>query len=114
MMDRLTQWTPEGASLVMADSYESEADARKDLMARFLVAVKKLASFEDKIERGEMVEVVRCRECKKSHTDRWQKWEPSVGAYVYGEDRFCERSEFRGVRVDDSDFCSHGKRKEAT
>lgn len=47
-MERLTIQTEKGAALKMADSYESEAAARQDLMVRYRVAVARLAQYEDK------------------------------------------------------------------
>lgn len=46
-MERLTIRTPNGAALIMGDNYENEAAARADLMRRFLVAVDRLAGYED-------------------------------------------------------------------
>lgn len=54
-MERLTMRTPSGASLKMADEYENEAAARKDLMQRYLVAVDRLAVYEDAGEAGRLV-----------------------------------------------------------
>lgn len=46
-MERLTIRTPNGAALIMGDSYTSEAAARADLMHRYLIAVDRLAAYED-------------------------------------------------------------------
>lgn len=46
-MERLTIRTPKGASLKMNDQYVSEAEARADLMRRYLIAIDRLAAYED-------------------------------------------------------------------
>ena len=46
-MERMTIRTSKGAALIMADGYDSEADARKDLMRRYRVAIDRLAAYED-------------------------------------------------------------------
>lgn len=44
-MERLTQETPKGASLILRED-QCEADARKELMQKFRVAVERLAAYE--------------------------------------------------------------------
>lgn len=46
-MERLTIRTPKGAALKMNDSYPSELAARADLMERYIIAVERLAAYED-------------------------------------------------------------------
>ena len=46
-MERLTIKTEKGAALKMADNYESESEVKQDLMKRYLVAVNRLAAYED-------------------------------------------------------------------
>lgn len=46
-MERLTVRTPKGAALEMGDLYLNEGAARADLMERYLVAVERLAAYED-------------------------------------------------------------------
>ncbi len=46
-MERLTIKTHKGAVLKMADAYDSQDSARQDLMARYRVAVNRLAAYED-------------------------------------------------------------------
>ena len=46
MDDRLTQWTPTGASLIL-DEPKDEIEARGQLMRQFKLAVNKLAAYED-------------------------------------------------------------------
>lgn len=59
-MERLTIRTPKGAALIMGDSYENEAAARADLMQRFLIAVNRLAAYEDADEAGRLA-VLPCK-----------------------------------------------------
>ncbi len=46
-MDRLTIMTPNGAALKMEDTYPNENVARADLMRKYLIAVERLAAYED-------------------------------------------------------------------
>lgn len=60
-------------------------------------AIDRLADLEDKLERGEMVEVVRCKDCK--HND----------CAVSNRSGWC--SELERVMNND-EFCSSGERRE--
>lgn len=53
---RLTQWTENGASLIL-DNPQNENEARKQLMQKFKLACNKLAELEDKIEQGTLIEL---------------------------------------------------------
>lgn len=55
-MERLTQWTPNGASLVL-NNPKNDAEAREMLMQQFRKACNRLAELEDKLECGKMVEI---------------------------------------------------------
>lgn len=46
-MERLTIMTPKGAALKMDATYPNETAAKKDLMKKYLVAVDRLAAYED-------------------------------------------------------------------
>lgn len=46
-MNRLTERTAGGAALKMENIYLSEAEARESLMAKFRIAVERLADYED-------------------------------------------------------------------
>lgn len=46
-MKRLTRWTEKGAALIMPGNYRSESEAKRDLMQRYLIAINKLAEYED-------------------------------------------------------------------
>lgn len=52
---RLTEWVGENASLIL-DSPRTEEEARRQVVERFKKACNKLATLEDLIERGELVE----------------------------------------------------------
>ena len=54
--ERLTQWTENGASLVL-DNPKNAEEARTQLMEKFKLACNKLAEIEDKIEQGMLVEL---------------------------------------------------------
>lgn len=54
--ERLTQWVNDGASLIL-DNPKNIEEAREQLQDKFKLACIKLATFEDKIEAGELVEV---------------------------------------------------------
>ena len=62
-------------------------------------AFEHLAAFEDKLERGEMVEVVRCKYCENN------AWQNSNG------DVLCEKLDRMMMG---NCFCGFGKRREAT
>ena len=66
-MNRLTVRTPEGAALKMEDIYLSEDAAREALMAKFRIAVERLAAYEDTgLEPAEIQsEIDRRRACCK-------------------------------------------------
>ena len=54
--ERLTQWVGDGASLIL-DNPRNVEEAKAQLQDKFKLACIKLAELEDKIERGELVEV---------------------------------------------------------
>ena len=54
--ERLTQWVGDGASLIL-DNPRNVEEAKEQLQDKFKLACIKLATLEDKIERGELVEV---------------------------------------------------------
>ena len=54
--ERLTQWVADGASLIL-DNPRNVEEAKAQLQDKFKLACIKLAELEDKIERGELVEV---------------------------------------------------------
>ena len=70
---------------------------REDGESNIPAAVERLASLEDKIERGEMVEIVRCKDCE--HND----------CAVSNRSGWC--SELERVMNND-EFCSSGERRE--
>lgn len=86
-MDRLTIRQRDCVALVRREDGESNIPA----------AVERLADLEDKIERGEMVDVVRCKDCK--HND----------CAVSNRSGWC--SELERVMNNDK-FCSSGERRE--
>ena len=54
--ERLTQWVADGASLIL-DNPRNVEEAKAQLQDKFKLACIKLAELEDKIVRGELVEV---------------------------------------------------------
>ena len=54
--ERLTQWVADGASLIL-DNPRNVEEAKEQLQDKFKLACIKLATLEDKIENGELVEV---------------------------------------------------------
>lgn len=60
---RLTQWTKNGASLIL-DNPQNAEEARAQLMEAFKLACNKLAELEDKIEQGTLIELPCVRERK--------------------------------------------------
>ena len=54
-MERLTQWTPNGASLILGEP-KNDIEARQILMKQFKKACNKLAELEDKIESGKLID----------------------------------------------------------
>lgn len=83
-MERLTVMTDKGAALAMGGPYESEQAVRDDLMARYKVAVARLAAYEDTGWTPEDIKVMhnelcfRCGLYKEAHLGacngcRWRK-----------------------------------------
>ena len=70
-----------------------------------MYATKEFIALLKKVESGELVEVVRCKDCKYCRVASW------------GE-RLCARKQTDGVYAElsnlrEDDFCSYGERKEA-
>lgn len=67
-----------------------------------MYATKELVELIKKIEKGELVEVVRCRDCKYSYAF------PPKYLHLY-----CERLSSIGFapEVNTEDFCSYGERR---
>lgn len=79
----------------MADMAHEAAKGR-------MYATKELIALQKKIEGGQLVEVVRCQDCKRS------------GLTEFGK-RYCSEpmGAFVGcIPVEDDSFCSGGKRRE--
>lgn len=55
-MERFTQWTENGASLIL-DNPQNAEEARTQLMEKFKLACNKLAELEDKMEQGTLKEL---------------------------------------------------------
>lgn len=53
--ERMTQWVSDGASLIL-DNPRNVEEAKEQLKDKFKLACIKLATLEDKIESGELVE----------------------------------------------------------
>ena len=56
--ERMTQWVGDGASLIL-DNPRNVEEAKEQLQDKFKLACIKLATLEDKIERGELVDEAR-------------------------------------------------------
>lgn len=63
---RLTQWTENGASLIL-DNPQNANEARAQLMEKFKLACNKLAELEDKIEQGTLKEEKTCKNVGEMH-----------------------------------------------
>lgn len=66
---------------------------------------ERLKEYEDKIERGELAEVVRCKDCKHYHA-RGNKGNSAIWDC---KKKLCCRSANMTVKPDD--FCSFGERR---
>lgn len=64
-----------------------------------MYATKEFISLQKKIESGQLVEVVRCKDCKY--------WQDNNDNYPHEECRWGH-----GETPDANDFCSYGERKE--
>ena len=64
--ERLTQWTKNGASLIL-DNPQNAEEARAQLMEAFKLACNKLAELEDKIEQGTLKEEKTCENISEMH-----------------------------------------------
>lgn len=76
-MERLTQWTPNGASLILGEpkSYE---EAQTILKAQFKKACNRLAELEDKLVSGQLVEMP----CKVGDTVWYVNTTPSISLAI--------------------------------
>lgn len=68
-----------------------------------MYATQELVELVKKIDAGELVEVVRCKDCQ--YKEAWQRIN-EMGVAVY----ICDASGM--ILVDDLAFCSFGERKE--
>ena len=102
-MERLTERDEYGnADIIGVDSADLQLNLEFDELNKVTDALNKLAEYEDKIERGELVEVVRCKDCKL-YTDNINDDNLRNG--------YCTRLRhynFDTRRTDD--YCSYGER----
>lgn len=116
-MERLTRtaFNPEWAMCAECPHYGepngcNRAGGECDAYWVFVAAYEKLRDLEDKLERGELVEVVRCRDCKhgapvpervrKDFTDKAMgckvqrgDWKVAYGFSVVAVDSYCDEGE---------------------
>ncbi len=62
-MERLTQWTKNGASLILGEP-KTPHEAAEKLQEQFKKACNRLAELEDKLESGELLELPCLRKVK--------------------------------------------------
>lgn len=91
-MDRLTARSQDGRAYINDSEYGLIED-------ELWKAVDVLADMEDILESGELVRVVRCKDCKNSEPDA------RLNTYPY----YCY---MHAVLTKETDFCSYGERRE--
>ena len=95
MDKRITGRMSDGTPFVLPETGNEEV-GYITTQRRLPEIITKLAKLEDKIENGDLIEVVRCKDCKHL-----------MFSDFYGE---C-RNNHLGI-VKPWDYCSHGERKE--
>lgn len=90
--ERLTQWTENGASLIL-DNPQNAEEARAQLMEKFKFACNKLADLEDKIEQGTLIEQKTCKNISEIHpVDGFTCSECGISLEDYSEKEVDEES----------------------
>jgi hypothetical protein len=98
-MDRLT--------IKHGDNYKCHISKGMSNDEYFDAIIVQLGEYEDKIENGSLVEVVRCKNCE---------YLSEHGCCIYiGNMRFDEEeyAYYSVLHPEDDEFCSHGKLKES-
>lgn len=107
-MDRLTARTASGIAYlanIKAGEQLIESEYPNTLKA-ILESFDRLAEYEDKIERGELVEVVRCKECKfHKIIDGMFVCKRHFPCHSNGED-----VENAYISMGTNDYCNYGER----
>ena len=86
-MERLTKKMENGNGYLPA----TEAKTTGEFTMRYAKELQRLGELEEKIENGELVEVVRCKDCNNMD---------GIGCPF-----------FDGINKTDNDFCNYGKRR---
>lgn len=81
-----------------------KAEMAHEIALGRMYATNNLVKLIKKIESGQLVEVVKCQECKHHY---WEQ-EPCHGKSVH----YCKLPHMRGVEVFKEFFCYYGKRKD--
>lgn len=100
MNDRITGKLQDGTVFVRSET-GNEGVGHFTTQRRLPEIIIKLAKLEDKIENGELVEVIRCKNCV------FCKYNESSGFYK------CTTTKGRFGVVKADDFCSFGERKKS-
>lgn len=86
-MGRLTIRTEKGAALKL-DNPQNEAEARKQLHDKYLIAIEKLAHYEDSEELGRLIEL-QCAVGDTVWTYRIDGGRPAVVRYKAANEPLC-------------------------
>lgn len=74
-MNRITRMTEKGAALIMAESYESQADAKKDVNVRFRRALEKLYAYEELgLDPDEIADLLKASKTIRSRLNTEITW----------------------------------------
>lgn len=106
-MERLTIMTPKGPALKMDATYPNETAAKKDLMKKYLVAVDRLAAYEDTGLEPETVSKIRDVVLDVSgDIDRLRELAQAdkEGRWIYGEDLDLQCSLCGGDALTEGDY----------
>lgn len=98
-MDRLTHRVFGRTAYVYESEIEEFAFTRENKKTYQGKAIERLAELEDKIESGELREVVLCKDCKCSFVDIDDRKRKCAHAFIIGE-------------IDDDYGCLFGEKKE--
>lgn len=101
MAKRITGRMSDGTPFVLSET-GNEGVGYITTQRRLPEIIIKLAKLEDKIENGDLIEVVRCNDCKYC-----TQYEAANGLRLCK----CDYVKFSGFLLDD--YCSYGERKDS-
>lgn len=95
---RLTKFNPETGRY----EYKENAKTQEEYAAQRKAVIQKLGEYEDKASTADVVEVVRCKDCKYLTLTEEGEYNPRDIVCTY----------FMTDGLDSNDYCSYGERRE--